>query len=82
MRKLFGTLIVAAAVISAAMFSGCKKDEPTGPNGGNGGGGGQTVAVTGVSLNKQTLSLVEGGSETLTVPSTMVLRRQRHDCGQ
>ena len=70
MRKLFGTLIVAAAVISAAMFSGCKKDEPTGPNGGNGGGGGQTVAVTGVSLNKQTLSLVEGGSETLTATVT------------
>ncbi len=65
---------MAAAVISVAMavFTGCDKKEPTpsGGNGGNGGGGGQTVAVTGVSLNKQTLSLVEGGSETLTATVT------------
>ena len=48
----------------------CGPDEPDTPgggNGGNGGGGGtSTVAVTGVSLNKSSLSLVEGGSETLT----------------
>ena len=66
MRKLFGTsvLAIAAVVISAGMFIGCDKKEPT-PSGGNGGGG-QTVAVTGVSLSKTSLSLVEGGSETLT----------------
>ena len=66
MRKLFRAsfLAFAAAVISAGMFIGCDKKEPT-PSGGNGGGG-QTVAVTGVSLSKTSLSLVEGGSETLT----------------
>lgn len=59
MRKLFGTsvLAIAAAVILAGMFIGCDKKEPT-P---------KTVAVTGVSLSKTSLSLVEGGSETLTV---------------
>ena len=66
MRKLFETIIVFVAVISAAMFSGCEKEEETGPNGGSGGGGTQTVAVTGVTLSKTSLSLVEGGSETLT----------------
>ena len=68
MRKLFGTsvLAIAAAVISSGMFIGCDKKEPT-PSGGNGGNGGpKTVAVTGVSLSKTSLSLVEGGSETLT----------------
>lgn len=70
MRKLFGTIIVAAAVISAAMFSGCEKEEQAGPNGGSGGGGTQAVAVTGVSLSKTSLSLVEGGSETLTATVT------------
>ena len=66
MRKLFETsvLFIAAAVILAGLFIGCDKKEPT-PSGGNGGGG-QTVAVTGVSLSKTSLSLVEGGSETLT----------------
>lgn len=70
MRKLFGTIIVATAVISAAMFSGCEKEEQAGPNGGSGGGGTQAVAVTGVSLSKTSLSLVEGGSETLTATVT------------
>ena len=58
MRKLFGTsvLAIAAVVISAGMFIGCDKKEPTQ----------KTVAVTGVSLSKTSLSLVEGGSETLT----------------
>ena len=72
MRKLFRTSFLAFAIvaISAGMLTSCEKKEPT-PSGGNGGNGGNdgpaTVAVTGVSLNKQTLSLVEGGSETLTV---------------
>ena len=71
MRKLFRAsfLAFAAAVISAGMFIGCDKKEPT-PSGGNGGNGGndgpKTVAVTGVSLSKTSLTLVEGGSETLT----------------
>lgn len=73
MRKLFRTIIVVAAMISAAVFTGCKKDEPTpsGSNGGNGGNDGpKAVAVTGVSISKQTLSLVEGSTETLTATVT------------
>ena len=67
MRKLFRSFFAAiVAIMLAGIVTNCKKDEPVGPNQGNGGGGTQTVAVTGVSLNKTTLSLVEGGSETLT----------------
>jgi uncharacterized protein YjdB len=72
MRKLFKTSIkvFATVVLSAGMIMGCdKKEEPT-PSGGNGGSGGndgpKTVAVTGVSLSKSSLSLVEGNSESLT----------------
>ena len=68
MNKLFKPLCKAFAVILiAGLSSGCGKDEPT-PSGGNGGSqtGPTTVAVTGVSLSKTSLSLVEGGSETLT----------------
>ncbi|MBO6247507.1 MAG: Ig-like domain-containing protein [Bacteroidales bacterium] len=50
----------------AVMFIGCDKKEPT-PSGGNGGNDGpKTVAVTGVSLSKSTISLTEGETETLT----------------
>ena len=71
MRKLFGTFLAAAIVFMlAGIFTSCKKDEPVGPNQGNGGGGTQTVAVTGVSLSKSTISLTEGGSETLTATVT------------
>ena len=68
MEKLFKPFFTAFAVILiAGVSSGCGKDEPT-PSGGNGSNetGPTTVAVTSVSLNKQTLSLVEGNSETLT----------------
>ena len=69
MRKLFRTsfLALAAAAISAGVLFGCKKDEPT-PSGGNGGGqtSPTTVAVTGVSLSKTSITLTEGDSETLT----------------
>ena len=68
MKKLFKPFFTAFAVILiAGVSSGCGKDEPT-PSGGNGSNetGPTTVAVTSVSLNKQTLSLVEGNSETLT----------------
>ena len=63
MKNLFTTAIavIATAVFSIVLFS-CKPDEPDIP----GGGGSSTVAVTGVTLNKTSLSLVEGGSETLT----------------
>lgn len=68
MKKLFKPIFTAfALILIAGVSSGCGKDEPT-PSGGNGSNetGPTTVAVTGVSLNKQTLSLVEGDSETLT----------------
>ena len=66
MKKLLRTAIaaLAAALFSMTMIS-CGPDEPDTP-----GGSGQTVpttvAVTGVTLNKTSLNLVEGDSETLT----------------
>ena len=69
MKRLFRTSFAAliAALFSITMIS-CKPDEPDTPGGGNGGGqtGPTTVAVTGVSISKSSLSLIEGGSETLT----------------
>ena len=73
MKKLLWTSFaaLAAALFSMTMVS-CGPDEPdpsTGSGTGNGGGGNTqpaTVAVSGVSLSKTTLSLTEGGSETLT----------------
>ena len=65
MKKLLWTIF---ATLTAALFSmmmiSCGPDEP-GPSTGSG-----TVAVTGVSLNKSSLSLEEGGSETLTATVT------------
>lgn len=58
MRKLFGIPYLIAAIAIFATIYGCEKEETN--------GGTQTVAVSGVSLSKTTLSLVEGGSETLT----------------
>ena len=61
---------IAVAVLSSAIFLSCGPEEQ--PGGNNGGGGNNdgpvtpsTIAVTGVSLNKSTLSLEEGGSESL-----------------
>lgn len=71
MKKLFRTSFaaLAAAVFSMTIIS-CGPDEPDLSTGPGTGGGGQTgpatVAVTGVSLNKSTINLVEGVSETLT----------------
>ena len=66
MGKLFRTSFaaLAAALFSMTMIS-CGPDEPDTP-GGDGNTQPTTVAVTGVTLSKTTLSLVEGGSETLT----------------
>ena len=63
MEKLLSTSIaaIAAALFSMTLFS-CGPDEPDN----NGPTGPTTVAVTGVTLNKTSLSLVEGNSETLT----------------
>lgn len=51
--------MIAVAMVALLSF-GCGKDEP------NGNDGSKTVSVTGVSLNKTSLSLVEGGSEALS----------------
>ncbi len=60
MRKLFRTsyavMAMVAALLSMTMIS-CGPEEPFVPS---------TVAVTGVTLSKTSLSLTEGGSETLT----------------
>ena len=63
MEKLLRTSIaaIAAALFSMTLFS-CGPDEPDN----NGPTGPTTVAVTGVTLNKTSLSMVEGNSETLT----------------
>ena len=51
---------IVAAIISSAVFFSCGPEEQPG-------GGGKNVSVTGVSLNKTSLSLSEGESENLTV---------------
>ena len=72
MRKTISKVAttIAVAVLSSAIIFSCGPDEQ--PSGNNGGGGNNdgpvtpsTIAVTGVSLNKSTLSLEEGGSESL-----------------
>ncbi|MBR5661631.1 MAG: Ig domain-containing protein [Bacteroidales bacterium] len=50
-------LLIAMALIAGSMFASCKPDEPDVP---------KTISVTGVSLGKTSISLEEGGSETLT----------------
>ncbi|MBR5175162.1 MAG: Ig-like domain-containing protein [Bacteroidales bacterium] len=75
MRKLFRTSITAIVTVALSMtFFSCGPEEPDnnggGGNGGNGGGGSSTVSVTGVTISKTSLSLVEGGSETLTATVT------------
>ena len=63
-------LAIAMAAAVASVSTGCKKDEPVGPNGGGNNDGPKTVAVTGVSINKASISLTEGTSETLTATVT------------
>lgn len=64
MKRAFSRIMSSVLVLSlsAGLFIGCGPDEPEPdptPTP-------ATVAVTGVSLNKTTLTLEEGGSETLT----------------
>ena len=65
--KLLKALAVSAVVVLS--FAACKGEEPVKPDNGNEGGGNDTpttVAVTGVTLNPATLSLVEGETSSLT----------------
>ncbi|MBR5661529.1 MAG: Ig-like domain-containing protein [Bacteroidales bacterium] len=71
MRKTISKVAtaIAVAVLSSAIIISCGPEEQ--PGGNNGGGNDDvpatpsTIAVTGVSLNKSSLSLEEGGSESL-----------------
>jgi len=71
MKNVFKVLgIIALAVVIGFSFFAC--GDNNGGGGDNSGGGpvivkgnGKTVPVTGVSLNKTSLSLAVGGSETL-----------------
>ena len=56
------TLMAIALAAMATFFAGCGPDEPDNPTPPTP----TTVAVTGVSLNKSSMTLTEGGSETLT----------------
>ncbi|MDR1841547.1 MAG: Ig-like domain-containing protein [Holophagales bacterium] len=60
MRKQFCYLMAVIAALSLGLVS-CG-----GGGGNNNNGGGQTVSVTGVSLNKNTMTLNAGSSETLS----------------
>ena len=59
MRKQLCCMILAMFAVAFAFVS-------CGGGGNNNNGGGQTVSVTGVSLNKNTMALTDGSSETLT----------------
>ena len=56
------TLMALAMMAMFTFFAGCGPDEPDNPTPPTP----TTVAVTGVSLNKSSMTLTEGGSETLT----------------
>ena len=56
------TIMALALTAMATFFAGCGPDEPDNPTPPTP----TTVAVTGVSLNKSSMTLTEGGSETLT----------------
>ncbi|MBO4230108.1 MAG: hypothetical protein J5886_00360, partial [Bacteroidales bacterium] len=56
------TLMALAMMAMTMFFAGCGPDEPDNPTPPTP----TTVAVTGVSLNKSSMTLTEGGSETLT----------------
>ena len=56
------TIMALALTAMATFFAGCGPDEPDNPTPPTP----TTVAVTGVSLNKSSMTITEGGSETLT----------------
>jgi uncharacterized protein YjdB len=66
------TAIAVTMLSSAIIFSCGPEEQPGGNNGGNDNVPvtPSTIAVTGVSLNKSSLSLEEGGSETLVATVT------------
>jgi len=73
MKKIFKVLAIIALVALIGFSFACVGGDDGGGNGngngtgnGNGNGGGSTVSVTGVSLNRTSLSLAVGSSETLT----------------
>ena len=71
MKKTISKLatVIVVAVLSSAIIISCGPEEQ--PGGNNGGGNDDvpatpsTISVTGVSLNKNSLNLEEGGSESL-----------------
>jgi len=66
MKKIFKVIgIIALAAVIGFSMTAC--DDDSGGNSSKEKGGGTPVTVTGVTLNKTTLSLAVGGSETLTV---------------
>lgn len=60
------TLIGALILFSAATFIACGGEETNPDGNGNGSGGGETVSVTGVTLDKQTVELAIGAKTALT----------------
>ena len=66
MKKTVSRILaaMAAMAITSVSITGCGPEEQPG------GGDSKTIAVTGVSLSKTSLSLVEGGSESLTATVT------------
>jgi len=63
MRKQLCCLILTMFAVVLAFVS-------CGGGGGNSGGGGETISVAGVSLNKNSMTLTAGGSETLSATIT------------
>ena len=68
MEKIIRIIIsgLSALVLAAVLITGCGKPEESGGNGGNGGGGSQPVAVTGVTIDKSSLSIEIGQTAKLT----------------
>ena len=68
MEKIVRIIIsgFSALVLATVLITGCGKPEESGGNGGNGGGGSEPVAVSGVTLNKTSLSLEVNSVAKLT----------------
>ena len=72
MKRHFLRIFMATVVAAMTSFclTSCGGDEPDSPGGGDEPSGPSTVAVTGVGLNKSSLTLTEGDSETLVASVT------------